>query len=343
MAAALALGLGALLLLRSLARPLALLIVAITIAEALSPLVSYLHRWIPRALAIALVYVTLLVLGGGLAWLVVPVLVAQGQELVSRAPDLIDRARALLDTWDTMSGGQVAGILSSWAERVSGTLIVLPFALLSSALDILLIIFLSIYWLAGSPSIMRFALSLFPESRREKAARVLQHVGTAMGGYVRGAAINAVIMGTLAWIGLSLIGVHYAIVLGVLTMLGEPVPYIGPIVVAVPVILTALLQSPTKALFALILYTALEQLEGHILTPNIMRRQTRVPQTLVIFALVAGATLGGLIGVLVSIPIAGALHVLVTEVVAPAERRSVGSGDITPAHEADDAAETAAD
>jgi predicted PurR-regulated permease PerM len=103
------------------------------------------------------------------------------------------------------------------------------------------------------------------------------------------------------------------------------VPLIGPIIVAVPVVLVAFLQSPSLALFALLLYIALQQIEGQLLTPLIMRQQTDVPQTLVIFAVVAGGAIGGLLGVLVSIPLAAALRVFALEVVVPVVRRWTGA------------------
>jgi predicted PurR-regulated permease PerM len=329
-AAALALGAGILIIIWLTARAIALLLVAIAIAEALEPIVMGLHRWIPRNLAVVLVYTLFLVVLGLIGWLVIPVLVNQLQALSTRAPELIAQARAGLAQWDQITGGRLAKAITSGADSLSETLITVPMMILSVLVDIALVLFLSIYWLVGAPSLKRFALSLFPLPRREKAGVVMSDMGQAMGGYVRGAAINAVIMGALAWLGLHLIGVNYALVLGVLTMLGEPIPYIGPIVVAIPVVGVALLQSPGMAVLALVLYTVLEQFEGHILTPNIMERQTAVPQTLVIFAIAAGAALGGVLGIVAAIPTAAALHVFALRVVAPMERREVGA-DRAPA------------
>ncbi len=328
-AAALVLGLGTLLCIWLVARPLAFLVIAISIAEALAPPVAWLSRWMKRGIAILLVFVALIAVIGGIGWVVVPALFSQGQEFVNRAPELIQKVSTPVARWDRASGGQVASLLSSWFQSLAGFLVSLPLAVFSALLNVLLIGFLSLYWLIGAPALQQFVLTMVPAHRQHKAAEVLRATGQAMGGYVRGAAINAVIMGVLAWLGLSLIGVDYAIVLGVLTMLGEPIPTIGPIIVAVPVVLVALLQSPSKALYALILYTVLEQVEGQLLTPNIMRQQTDIPQTLVIFAVVAGGALGGLLGVLTSIPLAAAIHVLVLQVVVPVVRRWTGASALS--------------
>lgn len=321
-----ALGAGIIILVWLMAKALALLVVAIALAEGLEPIVQWLHRRnISRNLAIVLVYLALGAVAVGVGWLIAPVLADQMQELSRRAPELIDRAQKGLARWDQVTGGKIAGALTSAVGGIAGSALRLPMLAFGALVDMALVVFLSIYWLVGAPALKRFVLSLIPSARRARADGIMKEMGEAMGGYVRGVAINAVIMGALAWLGLWLIGVNYAVVLGVLTMLGEPIPYIGPIVVAIPVIGVALMQSTTKAIFALALYTALEQFEGHILTPNIMESQTDIPQALVIFAIAAGAALGGLLGVLAALPLAAAIRVFVLRVVAPVEREVVGA------------------
>ena len=325
LALSITLGLGLLITIQLVARPLAFLVIAVAIAEALAPVVDRLQRRVPRALAIGIVF-GVLVAGVALTgWLVFPAVITQGRELLVRAPELVGRVQTWVAEWDARTGLGLAGMLAPLPARLGQFLVELPLRVFGAVVDLLLIMFLAAYWLIGARSLERFTLSLVPVHRRERLEHVLHRVGQSMGGYVRGAAINAVIMGVLAWVGLALIGVDYALVLGVLTMLGEPIPIIGPIIVAVPVVLVALLQSPAKAALALALFTVLQQVEGQLLTPNIMRRQTDVPQTLVIFAVVAGAAIGGLLGVLASIPLVAALRVLTLEVVVPAVRRWTGA------------------
>lgn len=325
MAAAIVLGFGALVGVRYVARPIALLIIAVAIAEALVPVVAALSRRLPRGLAIGLVYLVLVSAAAGVLWIVVPALVAQGQELVRRAPQLAEQAREWTDRGDQALGIQLSVLFATAPQWLSGVLVRLPLQVAGGLLDVLLVGFLSAYWLVGAPALQRFALSLLPSHRREAAGGTLRAMGEAMGGYVRGAAINALVMGLLAWAGLAVIGVPYALTLGVITLLLEPIPVLGPLLAAVPVVVVAFLQSPSLALVALGLYVVLQQVEGHVLTPNIMRRQTDMPQTLVIFALLAGGAVGGLLGVLAAIPAAAGLRVLVLRVVAPAIRRATGA------------------
>lgn len=328
---AVALGVGLVWVLPFLGRPLELLVVAVTLAEALAPPVAWLARRTRRNVAIAIVYAVLAVVLAAIGWLVIPALLDQAQALLDRAPVLLAQGQLYVDRWDRMTGGRLAGLVAAWPERIGRLLVRVPMQLATGIFDALLIVFLSVYWLAGAPRITGFALSLLRPRHRAKAALVLHEIGRNMGGYVRGTVINAGIMGGLAWLGLTLIGVPFAVVLGVLTMLGELVPILGPVAVGIIVAVIALMRSVELAIGAVLLYTALIQLEGHILTPNIMARQTNVPQTLVLFAIVVGGGAGGLLGIIVSVPIAAAFRVFVLEVLAPWERRMTGAEPRPPA------------
>ena len=324
LAVGIALGVGALAVVRFITEPLGLLIIAIAIAEALEPLVTWLQRRMRRTFAIAVVVLALIIAAALLGWLVVPTLVAQATSLVDRAPGMVTDVQHWLQRADNATQGQISKMVSNIATGVMQYVVTLPRQLLVILTDVIVIVVLAIYWLAGSPGLARFVTTLVPPSRRDRSARLLHDIGQAMGGYVRGAAINAVVMAILAGVGLAIIGVDYPIALGVITGLAEPIPYIGPVAAAVPVVLVALVQSPTKALIALGLYVFLQEFEGHVLTPNIMQRQTSIPQTLIILAIVIGAGLGGVLGIIVAIPTAAALHVLTLEVFAPALRRATG-------------------
>src|SRR6185312_5503522 len=113
--------------------------------------------------------------------------------------------------------------------------------------------------------------------------------------------------GALAFGGLLLINVKYALALGVLTFFGELVPVIGVIAVGALVTVVALFQSVTHALFALAVYSIILFLESHLIAPNIMRSQTTVSQVVVLFALVAGFEVGGILGALVAIPLSAGI------------------------------------
>ena len=325
-AAALALALGLLAAVWLFARTLALLFAAVAIAEALAPLVGRQERRLPRTLAVVLVYLALVLAVAGLGWVMVPRLVAQAQELAAHAPGLVARAQEQIDRWDPAGQQLIAAAVESTVGRFSGALLAVPFTIVSSLAQIVLVLFMALYWTLSAPKLRRFVLSLVPEQRHARVEAVLGEVGGSVGGYVRGQAIDALAVGVATYVGLLVIGIDYPLVLALIAGLAELVPVVGPIVSAVPAVAVALLDSPGQALVVLAFFVVLQQVESNILVPHTMDKQADVPPLLALVALFAGAGVGGLLGALVAIPLAGALKVLVLRVAAPALRQWSGAG-----------------
>jgi putative permease len=304
------------------ARPLAILTLGVTIAAALSPVVAFFDRWLPRILAALVVYLILALVIGLLLWVVIPTLVGQAQEIINRVPKMIDQLQNLLQ-WLGMRPGAftLSNLLSTQFAAIAPTLVTLPLMLASRLFDIMLVIFVSLYSLIDAPHIRHYFLSLFPENHQEQVGHVLSHMFNAMGGYIRGSVINGLIIGSLTYVGLLLIGVDFPLTLGILAGMLELIPYIGPILAAAIIFLVTIAQSPSKALAVLIFDIILQQTEGHVLVPNIMHAQANISQLLVIIAVFAGGAIGGFLGVLVSVPLAAAAHVLFDELLAPVIRR----------------------
>jgi predicted PurR-regulated permease PerM len=319
-ALALALGLGILVVAWQLARPIALLVFAIAIAQAMAPPVAWLERKVPRALAIIIVYISLIVFIGSLLWVAIPQVLWQLQEIQFDFPGLVDAARERLGAWEAVLTVEVIDTITAYGADLALTLLTLPGAIFAAVLELLLIIFISIYWLVEAPRRERFVLSLFPEERHGRVRYLMSATGQAMGGFMRGVGLTAVAVGILTYIGLLVIGVEYALVFGLLAGLLEVVPILGPILAAIPILVVAFLQSPTQAIIVLVFLVVLQQIESHILFPNIVHTQTQISPLLIVVALLVGGTLAGLVGALAAVPLAAALVVLVEEVVAPAVR-----------------------
>lgn len=330
LAAGLVFGIGLLFSIQLLARPLALLIIAIAIATSMAPLVQKLtlRFHLPRPLAASLVFLLVILFFAGVGSLLVPGLVAQATALVERIPNLIDLVSDSLEQWNIIDPSQLVDTLVTQVGSFSANLVTLPFRIFSSLFDILLILFIALYWLILMPSMRAFFLSLFPERRRMRVGSVLADMGQAMGGYVRGSLINAVIVGLLTFLGLLVIGVDYAGVLGLLAGLLEVIPIIGPLIAGVVIVAFALLESPTIALIAAVYMLVMQQVESNVLVPNIMRREAEVSPLLVLFAVYVGGTLGGLTWALASIPLVAALSVFFVQVIAPAIRRNTGAAPV---------------
>ncbi|MEZ4573100.1 MAG: AI-2E family transporter [Thermomicrobiales bacterium] len=304
-----------------LARPLAILLASIIIAVALAPLVDRIERWIPRGLAATLVYLGILVI-------VVAIVFALGYRMSAEFSTLADefpRNRAevenLIANHAPIDDVQVVDILRDQIGNRSGLIVRLPLLLSNALLDFVLAIFLSLYWVISAPKLKRFVLSLVaPGDRRQKTDDVLSQMGSTMGGYVRASVLDGIIVGVLTYIGLLVLGVRFATVLAIFAAFMELIPVIGPIVSAVPAVIVAFIDSPTKALMVLGFYILLQQIESNVLMPNVMRNQTDVPPVLSLFAVFAGGGLAGILGALIAVPLAGALMVLTQTVIAPAIR-----------------------
>lgn len=336
-AVALAIGLGLLDLIELMARPLALLILGITLALALSPAADWLERWIPRLAAVVLLYVVIGLILVGLGWLVLPSVWDSVQQAREQLPASLRQVQQRLSQqfgpWipdftqidlRQLIGAQAGGNGQS-SGASSSSLLSVPVRIGSIFFNIILVIFVSIYWLLAMPAMSRFILSLFPEERHKWIAGVMNNVSRDMGGYVRGAFLNGVIMVILYYVGLSIIGVNYALVLALVGGTLEAIPVIGTIISTVLVVGVALLQSPSVALITLVYMVFLQILEGNVLVPNVMRHQADVSPLLSLFAIFAGGAIGGILGALVAIPIAAALHIITREIAAPIVRRWSGA------------------
>ena len=320
-AGAIFLGLGSLYLLRIFARPIALFLFGVVIAAALQPIVEWLNRWLSNVVSIVLVYLVIVLILIGLGFVVIPPLVQQGQQLVDRTPQFIDQVSNLFSRFGQQNNLSITNALTSNLGNLGSFLISLPVTVVSSIFELILVLFVSIYFLIDLPGMNRFVCSLFPEGERDPVARQIAKMGSAMGGYIRGTVINGIIVGAFTYAGMLVIGVNYPIVIGVIAGLMELIPVVGPVITAVIAVALALFQSPGLALWVLVFFVVLQQAENHLLVPNIMRSQTDITPLLAVVALFAGGFVGGLLGALVAIPVAAALKVFIQDVIAPVVRK----------------------
>lgn len=317
---AVVLGFGVLGLTWLLARPLAILVLAFTVAEALAPIADALDRRMSRGAAVAVVYLGLFTVIGLVGWIVLPPVINELRSLLERTPELFERLLRTASIWTGVPAEQLQQWAVAWTKREGPGVTQIPALTAATIFDTLVVVFLSLYLLVAGPSFRRFVLSLISGRCRARAGRTMTRVGRAMGGYIRGAALDGVVIGALTWMALTIIGIEYAPAFAVLAGVAEFVPYVGPILAALPAVAVAFVESPTQAVFVALAYLTLQQVDSHLIVPNIMRTQTAVHPALVIFALAAGFSLGGILGAIVAIPICAAVRVLVVSVAAPGLR-----------------------
>ena len=177
--------------------------------------------------------------------------------------------------------------------------------------DTLLVVVGGIY-LASQPELYRVGIiKLVPQGGRGLAADALDASGRALRLWLLGRLVSMAVVGLLTWIGLAAIGVPSALALALLAALLEFVPFIGPIVSAVPAVLLAFAESPQTAIWTALLFLAIQQFEGNVLEPLVQQRAVDLPPALLLFALVAGGLIFGLVGVILAAPLTVVLYVMV--------------------------------
>ncbi len=171
---------------------------------------------------------------------------------------------------------------------------------------------LTLYLLYNFPVYTRSFLRAFPHRHRPLVENLVTTAGTSVGSYVRGQILIALCVGVMTFLGLSVVGVPLALALGVLAGLFNLIPFLGPILTAVPTVLLALTQGSGTVVAALVVLVAVNQIDGHLLTPLVFSKLIALDPVTVIVAILLGAALFGFVGALLAVPVAAFLKVLYT-------------------------------
>src|SRR3989441_9613079 len=265
-----------------------------------------------RAIAVLLVYVVIIGVIAGLIVLVTPALIYQAKQLPALESRAIGLVRSLQDAIDSAgiplklslpsgAGGISTAVLGSVLGILSGTL--------GTAISVLLVVVISIYLLVEGRQLIASMRKLFP-GREEVYDFTLLAVGTTVGQYARGQLIMSFVMGTYTGLAMTIIGVPYAVVLGILTFFLEFLPLIGaPIGMGLAVLIALVFKGPFVGLLALVAALGGHAIEAYILGPRVTGSATRIHPLVAMAALLIGAEMGGILGALFGVPVAALLNV----------------------------------
>jgi predicted PurR-regulated permease PerM len=303
---------------------LLLIVLALVFALGLDPIVRWLgRRGLRRIYAVGVVVAGFLVLLGGVFAAIIPPIVTQVNELIKAAPGLIVR----LQDRNNLIGRLNARyhLLDALKAQVSGATGNVPLggvlniglALFGTLTATVTVIVLTIYFLANLPSIRRAIYKTVPASRRSRVEELGDEISARVGGYVLGNLLTSVVAGVGTFVFLEIVGVPYAVALGVLVAVLDLIPVVGSTIGGILVTLVALSVSTAVAIASLIFYVVYRLVEDYLLVPRVMDRAVDVPPVLTIVALVIGGSLLGIAGAFLAIPAAAALQLLITRVVWP--------------------------
>jgi predicted PurR-regulated permease PerM len=318
---------------RAAGKVLVIFIIAALVALILNPAVAFVQRSrIPRGLAVLAVYIAFFLVLSGIGVLLVNPISNQVETFSHSVPHLIKQAnKTLFDLQRSLNrdglhvhfikqGETALETFKDQLIKASSTIVSHAGGALSEVVsagfDVVLTFVLSVYMLIYGPRIGLLLRRYMPDGDGTPADDYPTLVQNAVARYVGGQLLFSVIMGSTAGLAMYLSGIvgifpdgrKYAIVLAVIYGLAELVPYVGPIIGALPAVIVGLFSDPISAVWVAGVFVLLQQLEGHIVAPQIFGHTLRINPLLVIFALLLGLQLYGIIGALIALPILAILR-----------------------------------
>lgn len=301
---------------------LLVVLTAIVLASSIEPATVRMERWgLPRVLAVVLLYLVVLT-GLALAfYFFVPTLVRETNSFLTSLPEYLNTLQiapgdVLLAEGDESVGltEQLLGFREVIATSGSGVLSAAS-SIFGGLISFMLIIVLSFYFAAQERGINDFLRLVTPLPRHEYILDLWKRAQHKIGRWLQGQLLLSLIVGVLVWAGLSILGVRYALLLAIIAAVLELIPVFGSILAAIPAVAIAFIDAGTsKALIVIALYIVVNQVQGNIIYPLVVQKVLGVPPLVVILAIIAGAQLGGFLGILIAVPIAAAVQEYIADV-----------------------------
>jgi predicted PurR-regulated permease PerM len=302
-------------------------LVALFIAVSLEPAVQWLTgRGMRRGLAVTLIFAVAFGALLGFVVSVTPRLVAQGRDLIADLPGYLDdlqarsaQFRGLNDRFNLSS--QLQSIIGSVPSRIGTGVLGFTGRLFGALFSTLTVLVFTAYFMAGLPRIRNGFVWLFPAERRPRVRQVVDLVVDKVGGYMIGNIIISIIAGIASYLAFRLLGVPFPAALAVLVAVFDLIPMIGATLGAIVGTLVALFTGPLWPTTVLVaaFFVAYQQVENYLIAPRVLRTTVDIGASAVLLAGLIGATLLGLVGALMAIPVAAALNVLLNERLAARE------------------------
>lgn len=292
-----------------------LVLAAFIFMAALAPAVGWLEsRGVPRAAAVLLLLFGILLAVAGMFATVAPAVYEEVQDLRANLPEYAADVEQLgadfgFDTSDWELERRAREI--DWTELVSGRLALtygqrVAYALFSTVT----VLVLTAYLLMDARRLRAFVLRFVPERRQPDAQHFLKELSRVVGGYVRGQLVTSAVIGMYTTVVLAAVGVPNPLAFGILAAFADVIPLVGAFIAIVPATLAAFQESPTQAAIVLGLLLVYQQFEDRYLVPKVYSRTLNVPPLVVLLAVLVGAELLGIAGVLLALPAAAAGRVV---------------------------------
>ena len=319
------------------------ILITVIVAIALSAFADRLERRlkIPRPIGALIGIVLGLGVLAGVVALIIPPFIDQTNQFVDDVPGIVDDLRDQVGDLTGAQPGEISDRVQEFADKQAedpgkliGPITSIGFSV-AGVLGVLLLVLITAYYMAIKPEpLLAGVRSLIPPRHRDDADRVMRRLRNSWIGWMQGVLVDMLMSGVLLYIGLSIIGLDFAIFFAVLTALLSVIPYFGAIVSGLPPVLFALTDSPGKALLVILVYTLVQQFEGNVTIPLVMARTVKLHPAVIAVGVVVVGQLFGFVGLIVAVPVLSLLVILVEELwVKPMEEadRARGTPTITRA------------
>ena len=305
-----------------------LIIISIFLAAGLNPAVMFFqNRGLKRGVAVGAVMAAVLAFVGLFIAIAAPPLVEQGNQLLDNAPQLVKdlNNNAFINDLNMRYGvidsleSRVDSIIKDgqFAITAFGGVIGVGKAVVSGLLSAFTILVLTLYFLASLPQVIKISLRFVPATRRDRVSKLTNAIISRVGSFVGGQAIIAALAAAFILLMGLTIGMPYPGPLAMVVLVCGFIPLIGHFIGMTVVTLVSLTDSLSTAVIALVAYIIYVQIENYVITPRIMRKSLAIPGLVTIIAALLGASLLGLVGGLLAVPIAAAILLILDEVVFP--------------------------
>lgn len=298
--------------------------IAMIISYVLNPVVCLLNeRKVPRSFAVLLIYVAFLASLAVILMNLIPVFIRQLEELNEHLPQFTARAQGFMTQLNenrhlpesvrtginqslTKMEMGISMWISGYIEGLGGRL--------NAVFVGLIIPFLAFYILKDFEVIHKGIITSLPKRHRRSVIRLLSEIDDALGNYIRGQFLVCVIVGILVWIGYWAAGLPYALLFASIVALTNIIPYLGPYIGAAPAVLFAASISWKMVLYVVLINWFVQLLEGNVISPQVVGKTLHMHPLTIIFALLVGGELAGIVGLILAVPLFAVLKVVVQHV-----------------------------
>ncbi|EIC06423.1 protein of unknown function UPF0118 [Microbacterium laevaniformans OR221] len=308
---------------------------ALFVALGLNPVVQRLQRHgVGRAWAIVIVYFALALLLVAVLWLIVPTVVRQIAQFITDVPTLVTSFQQTdLYHWARdQFGDQVPAIVAEVQKfltdpghlaAIGGGVLQIGISIGTTISGMIIIIVLSLYFLASLPEIKQAFYRLMPARSRSLTADLTEQITESVGGYLGGMVVLAFFNAVVSFILYTVLGLPFPALMAVVAFCLTIIPLVGTVLFWGIASVVALFASPLSALIFAVAYLVYMQLEAYVLTPKVMNKAIAVPGALVVIGALVGGTLMGLLGALVAIPVTASILLLIKKVFIPKQDAAV--------------------